>query len=337
MPRFIVTALDIQEVRKLIGDRLGWSLAAAQYHRLKATLKVELAYFALEDVNDYLGRLQKATLDQEIWQRLIHTLANPESYFFRDQRQFDLLCHQILPTLIQRRSHEKKLTIWSAGCATGEEVYSLAMVLLELIPDIESWDISIVGTDINAEALAIAEVGEYCDWSWRLPHPQLRDRYCQRVGQRRYRIQDPVRRLVKFIPVNLLADLTPNTLDNVDLVDLILCRHVFIHLEARAIAKVLRNFQQVLTVDGYLMVGHGELYGIPSQDFQAQVYAGSFVYQRNSQSPTKVTLLPLPSLSLKSSGRSPSLPKRQLKLSDPMFASEAATIPTTHRSINWSL
>ena len=319
----VVTALDIQNIRELIGDRLGWSFAAVKYHRLKATLKLELAHFHLECIGDYLALLRDATLETEIWQRLIHALANPESYFFRDQHQFDLLRHQILPELIQRRSPAKQLTIWSAGCATGEEVYSLAMVLLELIPDIENWDISIVGTDINTEALVIAEVGEYREWSWRLPDTQLKDKYCQRVGPRRYRMKDNVRRLVKFIPANLLADLASSEIPDIHLVDLILCRHVFIHLEAQAIAKVLQNFQRVLSINGYLMTGHGELYGTPLQNFQTKVYAGSLVYQRDSQPQPKVALFSLPSLNLKSQRRSPSLPKRQLKLSDPMFACEA--------------
>ncbi|OKH17446.1 CheR family methyltransferase [[Limnothrix rosea] IAM M-220] len=311
MPTPVVTVSDIQSIGILVGDRLGFTIADVEYQRLKQTINLALERLELSCVADYRVLLEKNPIDSAVWQQIIIALANTESYFFREWGQFDLLRSHILPELIQRRSPEKRLALWSAGCATGEEAYSLAILLTELIPDIETWQITIFGTDINTEALAIATQGEYGAWSLRR-QSNVVNKYCLMSDTGSQRIKSEVRQLVKFMPLNLLESCLPDFLQNIDV---ILCRHVFLHFENEAIAKVLAHFRQALKVDGYLLTGHSELYGVPSQDFRADIFAGSMIYRPQREPARKPPVTSLPRLQR----RSPQLSQRQLYLSDPMF------------------
>src|SRR5262245_20228366 len=152
-----------------------------------------------------------------VWQRLLYHLAIGETYFFRD---IDALRERVLPRLIARRRTDgsRTLRIWSAGCATGEEPYTIAILLCELIDDVEAWKITILGTDINLEAINFARRGLYTQWSVRsvLPeNPYLRPR------GNRWQISDQIRRMVDFRYLNLIDNHIG--LANADLV---VCRNV---------------------------------------------------------------------------------------------------------------
>ncbi|WP_216700286.1 CheR family methyltransferase [[Leptolyngbya] sp. PCC 7376] len=310
----VVTLPDIQKIRDLVGDHLGFSFSAIEHQRLEKTVYRELEHLNLDLVAEYLTVLQMSTIWEPVWQRLIVSLANPESYFFRDQSQFELLRSKILPELIQRRASEKTLKLWSAGCAAGEEVYSLAILLKELISDIDTWQITIFGTDINTEALAIAEKGEYGEFSLRLQDLALCEQHFTSDGDR-HQIKPELRQFVEFHPLNLLDSTLPECFQDIDL---ILCRHVFIHLETQAIAKILAHFKQALRPDGYLITGHSELYGLTLTDFRAHIYAGSLIYQPQLEPQSNLAMFSLPSFTNLQWQSSP-LPERGLKLSDPIF------------------
>ncbi len=312
----VVTLSDIESICALVSDRLGFTVADMEYQRLKKTIDHELENSELNCAADYRALLENHQIDSSVWQKIITTLANTESYFFREWGQFELLRSHILPELIQRRSPEKRLALWSAGCATGEEAYSLAILLTELIPDIETWQITIFGTDINTEALAIAAQGEYGQWSLRSQSNTVQ-KHCVPTDTGRQQIKSELRNLVKFVPLNLLDAHWPDFLQNIDV---ILCRHVFLHLEKSAIAKVLSHFKQALNPDGYLLTGHSELYGIPLKHFRADIFVGSVVYQPQLQPASQPHVTSLPRLQR----RSPQRPQRKLFLSDPMFGLDEA-------------
>lgn len=228
---------------------------------------------------------------QQEWQTLIQLLTITESYFFRDQGQFRLLRELILPELIQHNAQKRSLRIWSAGCSTGEEVYSLAIVLMELLPNHDSWDITLVGTDINEGALHRAREGLYNDWSFRLVEPRLRKQYFV-PHKTLWRIDDRVRRWVKFVPHNLVQDPFPNPQNHLWDMDLIICRNVFIYFDQPTISRVLPKLHQTLRVGGYLMVGHTELYGQDLRAFQTRMLPESVVYQRSAMASEAQKVVP---------------------------------------------
>ena len=160
---------------------------------------------------------------------LITQFTTGESYFFRDQGQFDLIRQKLLPELIERRAKERTLRIWSAGCAGGEEPYSLAMLVLELASGLAGWNVLILGTDINGEALHKARQGEYREWSFRALDAQRKQHYFVRHGDR-WRIGPQLRDMVSFRSLDLVRDHFPDPEAGFERFDLILCRNVFIYL-----------------------------------------------------------------------------------------------------------
>ncbi|MGB2924650.1 MAG: CheR family methyltransferase [Limnothrix sp.] len=311
-----MTAIDIKQVAALICRRLGFQLNARDLLRLSDQVEVQMEQLGLQNFADYYQLLvQAATTQTDCWQKLITVLTNTESYFFRDPEQFELLRSEILPELIRRRSPHRKLTLWSAGCATGEEAYSLAILLTTLIPNIEQWQITVWGTDINGDALRVAERGQYDEWSFRstaMPIPQKC--FTHEIESRK--VSCLVQRLTRFAQCNLLdATQLP---DSLDAVDLILCRNVFLYFDNQAIAKTLKLFSQVIAPNGYLMTGHSELHGHNSTYFKAQLRTKSRIYQPNLESAySSKRQSTATSLPLFKSRQSSSIKK--LQLSHPIF------------------
>jgi len=221
------------------------------------------------------------------WRELTLLLTIGESYFFRDQGQFELLKTHILPELIEHRKKSRyvegeakpSLRIWSAGCSTGEEPYSLAILIKELIPDCEQWNIVILGTDINSTSIEKAKLGIYDAWSFRMMERELQRRYFNQ-WQTNWKIDDQIRKLVTFRLGNLMKDHFPSLISNIHNVDILLCRNVFIYFDAKAISIVLEKFYNTLRPRGYFIAGHTELYGQNLGQLQTKFFPQSVVYQR---------------------------------------------------------
>ncbi|MDX2098852.1 MAG: CheR family methyltransferase [Leptolyngbyaceae cyanobacterium bins.59] len=265
------------------------------------------------------------------WQRLIALLTTGESYFFRDQGQFRLLREQLLPDLIRQRSQETRLAalrpqlkIWSAGCSTGEEVYSLAILVSELIPDRTNWNISILGTDINAEAIEKAQKGIFGPWSFRTFNPSTQPQYFH-PQRENWQVDEELRQMVTFRTGNLVQDPLPNLALGLSNIDLIVCRNVFIYFDTATIALILEKFSQTLRVSGCLITGHAELHNQKPELLVSKLYAESVVYQRRDSRtqpslptpeqpalfpslPSFLSTPPLPTSSLSSLPKTPAIP-----------------------------
>ncbi|MGI8502128.1 MAG: CheR family methyltransferase, partial [Hassallia sp.] len=192
---------------------------------------------------DYYQLLESATIDSyQEWKNLVLLLTNLESYFFRDKEQFSLLRDRIIPEIIQRHQNNKTIRIFCAGCSTGEEAYSLAILFKELIPCPEQWKVMILGVDINQEALNKAKKGIYTPWSLRSIDPEIMERYFI-LFNNQYHLDMQIRQMVKFQYRNLVKD-SFNEEDEMKNIDLIICRNVFIYFQASAIANVLNKFNR---------------------------------------------------------------------------------------------
>lgn len=232
-----------------------------------------------------LGNPHFSQFGQE-WQHLIQPLIIGESYFLRDQGQFRLLEKKILPELIQQRRqlakvHHTKPTlgIWSAGCSTGEEPYSLAMLVQQLLPDWHAWDLRIVGTDINPDAIAWAKRGTYDSWSFRSMDVKKQSQYFQ-VHRGQWNLDEKIRNMVTFQPGNLVQDPFPDMRFGLYDMDLIVCRNVFIYFALESIEIVIEKFAKTLSPWGYLITGHTELHNQKLAGLRTKVYPESVVYQR---------------------------------------------------------
>lgn len=257
------------------------SLAQKILSRMKSIkIAIPEIYYQLLESNTEYG--------QREWQELAILLTTSESYFFRDLGQFSLLRHCILPELIEQKkrkinqesSSKPCLRIWSAGCSTGEEPYSLAILIKQLIPDWETnWDILILGTDINLETLKKAKQGIYSAWSFRLGDAKIQERYFQH-SRNDWKLNEEICRMVKFQYGNLIKDSFPNHNINISDMDLIICRNVFVYFDTNSISKVLKKFYNTLKPGGYLLTGHAELQGQELGGLQTRMFGESAIYQR---------------------------------------------------------
>ena len=180
-----------------------------------------------------------------------------------------------------------QLRIWSAGCASGEEAYSLAILIHELIPDISQWRITILATDINEESLIQAKQAVFSDWSFREDRAYLmRGKYFQpRMGK--YALRDDIRRMVTFTRHNLIDDPFPDVKTNTVSMDLILCRNVTIYFSPELTQQMPNKFYLALVDGGWLVVGHSEPSLLAYRAFAAHTIQGTVLYQKTGQ-PTPI-------------------------------------------------
>jgi chemotaxis protein methyltransferase CheR len=271
---------------QLIATQTGLQIRPQDQAALLQKISTRMKAIKLAVPEKYYQVLANKTQEsQNEWRELVQLLTINESYFMRDKGQFSLLENRILPELIEhkRKLHkvlgiQPTLRIWSAGCSTGEEPYSLSIILKQLIPDWERWKILVLGTDINEKALEKAKQGIYSNWSFRLVDPELQKRYFHRHTFE-WEIDRKLRQCVNFSCVNLASDNYPNIAQNIYNMDLIICRNVFVYFEAKYISLVLKKFSKTLRPGGYLMTGHAEVHGQIMNEFKVKIFPESIVYQ----------------------------------------------------------
>ncbi len=287
----------IHRFAQLICSHTGLHIREQDRDALRKKIWTRMKTLKLSAAEEYYNLLEAGTVPRDgqdacasecEWKELTLLLTTSESYFFRDQGQFKLLQNLILPELIERQKLARSVRIWSAGCSTGEEPYSLAILVQEMIPDWEQWQILILGTDINQANIEKANRGIYNSWSFRLVDTDLQRRYFYE-RQTEWEIQERIRRMVTFRYGNLVQDLFPSP-DGVCNMDLIICRNVFVYFDSLAIATVLEKFYSTLRPGGYLITAHAELYGQQLGRLRAKMFPESVVYQRREDWPVETGL-----------------------------------------------
>lgn len=248
------------QFRDLLQIRCGLYFSSDNRADLQDGIRKAMLQAGYHDENDYYYRLVQSSDDDEIWRQLVSYLTIGETYFFRNRWHIQALRDTILPNLIEQR-REKKLRIlrlWSAGCSTGEEAYSLAILLRELLYDIDRWHISILATDINFQSLARAERGIYGEWSFRIETPEhIRKRYFTKRDTL-YHINPEVQRMIRFRYLNLVEGNYPALENDTGSMDIILCRNVTIYFDRETTRKIADRFYEALVAGGWLIVGHSE-------------------------------------------------------------------------------
>jgi chemotaxis protein methyltransferase CheR len=218
------------------------------------------------------------------WEALLAQLTVGETYFFRNGAQFDALREHILSELLERRSGLRTLRLWSAGCATGEEPYSLAILLSELLPGDQSWNASILATDINPVFLARAREALYSNWSFRETPDALRDRYWTEE-QGRWRLRSDIRRMVSFARLNLAETCFPAITNGTSAMDIIVCRNVTIYFDEATTRQIAERFFSALTPGGWLIVGHAEPQATVYHQFEVHNFPNTVVYRKPLDAP----------------------------------------------------
>lgn len=286
-----LTNSDYARFCNLLAEACGLHFSDHRRSELEHGIGQAFAASTCTTLDEYYQRLIGANPDTVELDRLINAVTVNETHFFRDEGQFNALYTYVLPQLVERQRATRTLRIWSAGCASGEEPYSVAMLLRELLPDVDQWAITILGTDINTEALNRARQATYGEWAFRENRArQWRARYFRPVNANRHELIPAVRQMVTFARLNLAEPSYPAFETNTTMFNLILCRNVTIYFNKNITTQVVERFYHSLVEGGWLVAGHAEYSLETYQHFQARTYADAILYQRDGQA----TAAPLP-------------------------------------------
>ncbi|HYA31932.1 MAG TPA: protein-glutamate O-methyltransferase CheR, partial [Thermodesulfovibrionales bacterium] len=229
----------------------------------------------LGDFRDYYRLLLYDKRKEDELTAAIEVLTVNETFFFREKNQLKAFSDEILPEIGETNREKKKIRIWSAGCSTGEEPYTIAMLILEY-GGLYGWDIEILGSDINQRVLTTARRGIYRKNSFRTAEPSLIRKYFKEEDGS-FLISEDVKRLVSFSCLNLLD---PFKVRFMGQMDVIFCRNVLIYFDHPARKKVVENFHSNLVEGGYLLLGHAESLVNISTSFALRHLKNDMVYQK---------------------------------------------------------
>lgn len=214
-----------------------------------------------------------------------------ETYFFRDNKLFEALEKSVLPDLISiKRAHGCTLRIWSAGCSSGEEPYSISILLRKLIPDYEKWNITLLATDINTDFLNKMKSGVYGKWSFREVPQEIIKTYFSKVSIDRFSINDDIRKIVMPAYLNLAEDSFPSLHSNTNAMDIIICRNVLMYFTQEVTSKVVDRFYRCLTEDGILIVGPTETSQTIFSKFKTVQHPGVTIYKKEKECKSKLAI-----------------------------------------------
>jgi chemotaxis protein methyltransferase CheR len=276
---------DYVRFTRLMEDRFGLTFPEKRRMELEIGVRRAFAASTCADLNSYFEILNDPVNGQLELERLVNNLTVGETHFFRDAGQIDALANRVLPEIIERRRSIRTLRIWSAGCASGEEPYSIAMLLRDLIPDIASWTITLLGTDINTHHLERANRAKYGEWAFREARAkQTRPRFFTQRGNQ-YELSPEIRRMVTFSLLNLAEDTYPSYETNTMYMDLIICRNVTIYFPEIVTRMVVDRFYNALVDGGWLVIGHSEHSLDVYRRFSPRNFPDAILYQRLSEQP----------------------------------------------------
>lgn len=234
--------------------------------------------FGFHDMDRFIQWLLSASLDREQMEILAAHLTISETYFWREPQVFAALTDFILPELINsKKKKEKNIRIWSAGCSTGEEPYSIAIALHKTIPKIEEWNITMLATDINPRALSKAMKGTYGAWSFRNSPAWLKSNYFINKEDRQFEIIPEIKKMVTFTCLSL-AEMS--AISSADTMDIIFCRNVLMYFTPGWISKIANSFYQDLTENGWFVVSSCELSSQVFPQFTSVNFPGAVLYRK---------------------------------------------------------
>jgi chemotaxis protein methyltransferase CheR len=266
---------DFESLRELITQRLGISLGADARTSLERRLQDRLVQLGHASFAAYAAFLRFSGSAVDEWEELNDILTVHETYFWRDEAQLRSLRDEVLPILAEQDKQRRRLAIWSAGCATGEEVYTLAMVVHEsgLFRD---WFVRIYGSDVSRRCVSVARRGVYAPSSFRAAPGEIRKQYFHERPDGMH-VVERIRSYCSFGQVNLAHD---GKVRLVGRQDVIMCRNVMIYFDAATRRSVAEGFLDRLNPGGILMLGHSESLAHVSNAFELLPLKGSLAYRK---------------------------------------------------------
>jgi chemotaxis protein methyltransferase CheR len=247
-----VTRTDFEYVRSLIHQRAGIVLEEGKEYLVESRLSPLAEKEGFDSLGEYLGRLQRDTFSGS-HRKLIQAMTTNETLFFRDIRPFELLRTRIIPDLLAARASERYITFWSAACSTGQEPYTVAMMLREYFPQLQGWNIRIIASDLSSDVLARAIRGRYTQLEVNRGLPaKFLVKYFTRDGDN-WQVCEEIRRMIEFREINLTE-----TWSFLPKIDVVFMRNVLIYFNQETKRTILDKVAPLLSASGCLFLGSAE-------------------------------------------------------------------------------
>lgn len=267
----------------LLATHIGLHFPAERWGDLERGITAAAPAFGMADAKSCAHRLLSAPLTHHEIEILASCLTVGETYFFREKPSFDVLEQHILPALLRTREGTgQRLRIWSAGCCTGEEPYSIAMLLDRLIPNADAWNVTLLATDINPAFLRKAAEVEYGEWSFRSTPDWIKHRYFYPRRPGRFTLDALISKRVTFAYLNLADDAYPSLTNNTNAMDVIFCRNVLMYFTAAQARMVVEKLHRALVDGGWLIVSPAETSSALFSRFTTVEFAGAILYRKDA-------------------------------------------------------
>ncbi|HEY4345433.1 MAG TPA: protein-glutamate O-methyltransferase CheR [Parvibaculum sp.] len=250
-----MNSADFDFLRKFLYDRSGLALTPDKSYLLESRLAPIARKMKLKSLTDLIAHM-RVTSDEALTIQVVEAMTTNETLFFRDRWPFDRFAAKVLPDMMEANKHTKRIRIWCAACSSGQEPYSLAMLLAEAGKLLDGWTVELIGTDISEEMLERCRKGWYSAFEvQRGMTPEMLRKYFTKDGEG-WKISDRLRGMVKFRNYNLLGD--PSATAGFTGLDLIFCRNVLIYFDEITRKRVFSGMAKVMKPGGFLCLGGAE-------------------------------------------------------------------------------
>ena len=272
---------EFTQLRDYIYEQCGIYIAETRKYLVENRLSNRLKDLNLENFGEYYYYLRFDANRRAEMTKLFEVITTNETSFYRNPPQLQVFQEKVLKAELDklRAAHTRKIRIWSAGCSTGEEPYTLAMILNEVLKsELPTWDIKITANDLSEAVLAAARKGVYSDYALRTTPPDIISRYFKKEGNN-YLVDSKLKHLISFGPINLSDKMM---LRRVERSHIIFCRNVIIYFDDEMKRQVIESFYDNLLPGGCLLIGHSESLHNISRAFKPEHHVGTIVYRKEA-------------------------------------------------------
>jgi chemotaxis protein methyltransferase CheR len=281
-----MNTVEFDFLRKFLKDRSGLVLSDDKQYLIESRLVPVARRNGLASISEIVAKLR--TQAPALEAAVVEAMTTNESFFFRDKTPFEHLRDEMMPALLAARAGQKKLRIWCAAASTGQEPYTIAMILADMAAKIAGWRIEILGTDLSTEVLDRAKAGLYTQFEIQrgLPIQLLMKHFTQKGDQ--WEISPAIRSMVQYRPLNLLRDFS-----SLGQFDIVFCRNVLIYFDQGTKIDVLSRICRMLAPDGYLTLGAAEtVVGLTAAFKPHAERRGLYVLNRDQRPQSRLAALP---------------------------------------------
>jgi len=267
----------LKTVSEEIELKFGLYFSEHRFKDLKRCL-INAANLKCIDLDLYIELFLSKRLSIQDYKELANCLTIGETYFFRDKKLFDVLRKNIIPNIIYSKRENKTITFWSSGCSTGEEAYSIAILMKELLLDFNQWNINIIATDINLNSLSKAREAIYGEWSFRETDISFKNKYFDMIEPNQYKLKEEIKKSVTFTYLNLADEIYAIDNNLIQDVDIIFCRNVLMYFSEEQAKKIVDRYYKILNSKGWLVVAPSESVFLNKTEFISTNINKTFLY-----------------------------------------------------------